>query len=111
MKVRTRERRDLLTAVRASILRVAFLADGVLAITVLLASNRPTALRRAAHVRDEMKSAAHRLPPSCAVYRGTGGKRQLESGVGCEASGQTSYARTPTAGLTRGHCTERTLRK
>ncbi|MNL82336.1 hypothetical protein D3C87_2096860 [compost metagenome] len=43
MKVRTRERRDLLTAVRASILRVAFLADGVLAITVLLASNRPKA--------------------------------------------------------------------
>ena len=26
-----------------------------------------------------MKSAAHRLPPSCAVYRGWGGKRQLDS--------------------------------
>src|SRR5690606_4206867 len=57
MKVRTRLRRDLLTAVRAAILRVAFLAEGVLAITVLLASNRPIALK-VAGVRNKMKSAA-----------------------------------------------------
>src|SRR5690606_9657167 len=36
MKVRMRLRRDLLIAVRAAILRVAFWADGVLAISVLL---------------------------------------------------------------------------
>src|SRR5690554_2770248 len=35
MKVRTRERRFLFTAVRAAILRVAFLAEGVLAILPL----------------------------------------------------------------------------
>src|SRR5690606_3191069 len=57
MKVRTRERRDLLTSVRASILRTAFLAEGVLAIN---ASLFLSAFQRAFQHRYQIEGEGHR---------------------------------------------------
>jgi hypothetical protein len=61
-----RERRDLFTSVRAAILRVAFLAEAVLAINSSLALN-PLAQPKPVSRGDEMKSAASRAAKLGAV--------------------------------------------
>src|SRR5690606_12795024 len=101
MKVRMRLRRDLLVAVRAAILRVAFWADGVLAISVLLIVQPDgRAPRGAAACRDEMKAAA-REPPSRAVYRGKAGKRQYDSPAARAGRGRGLTAPSGTPGRRR----------
>src|SRR3569623_1707464 len=78
MKVRIRDRRDLLISVRAAILRADFLAEAVFAIVVLFVRCAPFV---AQNPGDEMKSAAPGRQ-SWAVYRQIGPLSQPDSGLG-----------------------------
>src|SRR5437899_911180 len=76
--VRMRERRALFTSVRRAILRVAFLADLVLAIDPSLGLTSVIAKTRRYRLRK--KAAAARSPPECAAYSGVAKGRQRQDG-------------------------------
>jgi hypothetical protein len=83
-----RERRALLTAVRAAILRVAFFADVVLAIKSSWVLSGTQGAAKCASVPGSQMKAAATCRQSCALYSADPACRQRDSAQGFWHTGQ-----------------------